>query len=59
MHLLLKIILVIACGVFGVTTFTFGMSKNDEEQRAVDVLVLWVSGLIATCAGLILWEFSW
>jgi hypothetical protein len=57
MNLLLKIILVIACGVFGCTVFVYPMSNPNSEQRAVDILVLWVSGLIASCAGLILWVF--
>jgi hypothetical protein len=59
MHILLKIFLVIACGVFGLTIFTYNMSKKGSKQRATDNLVLWVSGIVGVCSGVMLWTFGW
>jgi hypothetical protein len=35
------------------------MSKKDSKQRATDNLVLFVSGLVGVCSGVMLWTFGW
>ena len=58
MQTLLKLFLVISSAMFGLTLVARTQDDN-AEQRAMDVRVAKISGVVALVSGLALWLTGW